>query len=200
MYVPGAPRTELLLGALKAAIASRGEHRLFRSGKLAGLFPSRAGSSSEAALAGHSRGIVGDGPHRDARQDRHRVGAGDAESCGFVHDHDSPKSVLRELKELLDATRCRRPGLDGRGEGRRSRRLCDALRGARRGASRATGRSRDARGGGAAASGHCCPGARRAGQPRWCRGRSRRSNTSTNAPSRERPATAHCRNSSTRCG
>src|SRR5438067_12803103 len=36
-------RTELLLDALKAAIATPGEHRLFRSGKLAGLFPSRAG-------------------------------------------------------------------------------------------------------------------------------------------------------------
>ena len=38
----GSPRTEILLTALKAAIAESGEHRLFRSGKLAGLFPSRA--------------------------------------------------------------------------------------------------------------------------------------------------------------
>ena len=38
-FIPGTPRTEHLLEALKFAIANPGEHRLFRSGKLAGLFP-----------------------------------------------------------------------------------------------------------------------------------------------------------------
>src|SRR3954469_6526145 len=48
---PDPRRTELLLDAVKAAIGTPGEHRLFRSGKLAGLFPSRAGPSADAALA-----------------------------------------------------------------------------------------------------------------------------------------------------
>ena len=42
-------RSELLLDGLKTAIAASGEHRLFRFGRLAGLFPSRAGLSAEAA-------------------------------------------------------------------------------------------------------------------------------------------------------
>src|ERR1700677_2115436 len=42
-------RTELLLDALKIAIATPGEHRLFRSGKLRGLFHSRVGLAMEAS-------------------------------------------------------------------------------------------------------------------------------------------------------
>jgi hypothetical protein len=51
-------RTELTLDALKRGIAEPGEHRLFRSGKLAGLFPSRAGVSAEAALAALTDGLL----------------------------------------------------------------------------------------------------------------------------------------------
>ncbi len=41
--------TELLLDALKRALAAPGEQRLYKSGKLEGLFPSRTGSAAEAA-------------------------------------------------------------------------------------------------------------------------------------------------------
>ena len=51
-------RTELLLDALKAAIGTPGEHRLFRSGKLAGLFPSRAGLSAGAAVFAVRTGLL----------------------------------------------------------------------------------------------------------------------------------------------
>jgi len=98
-------RTELLLDALKAAIGTPGEHRLFRSGKLAGLFPSRAGASSEAAgLA------VRDGLLETVRTEtRGKVVTewvrATPRAVAFVHEHDSPKSVLRELKDVLDAAR-----------------------------------------------------------------------------------------------
>lgn len=104
-HVPGSPRTEHLLEALKAAIAKPGEHRLFRSGKLAGLFPGRGGSSAEAALLAVREGLL----EVSRTETRGRIITewvrATPKAVGFVHDHDSPKSVLRELKELLDATR-----------------------------------------------------------------------------------------------
>lgn len=98
-------RRELLLDALKVAIVTPGEHRLFRSGKLPGLFPTRAGLAAEAALMALQNGLL-----ETARTEVKgkiivewvRV---TPEGVAFVHDHDSPKSVLRELKELLQTTR-----------------------------------------------------------------------------------------------
>jgi hypothetical protein len=43
------PVMEILLDALKLALAEPGEQRLFRSGKLAGLFAGRTGVNAEAA-------------------------------------------------------------------------------------------------------------------------------------------------------
>jgi hypothetical protein len=104
-HAPGTPRTEHLLDALKFAIVNPGEHRLFRSGKLAGLFPSRAGSSSEAALLAVREGLL-ETVRTEARGKiiTEWVRA-TPKAVTFVHDYDSPKSVLKELKEVLDATR-----------------------------------------------------------------------------------------------
>lgn len=103
-------RRELLLDALKTAIGTPGEHRLFRSGRLAGLFPSRAGTSSEAALC-----AVRDGLLETVRTEmRGKVVVEwvkpTAKAVAFVHENDSPKSVLRELKQVLDAARGGIPG------------------------------------------------------------------------------------------
>jgi hypothetical protein len=104
--LPESPRrTELLLDALKAAIATPGEHRLFRSGKLAGLFPSRAGTSSEAALVAVREGLV----EVVRTETRGKVVVewvkAAPKAVSFIHDNDSPKSVLSELKGVLAATR-----------------------------------------------------------------------------------------------
>jgi hypothetical protein len=102
---PDPRRTELLLDALKAAIGTGGEHRLFRSGKLPGLFPSRAGPSADAALAAIRDGLLE--TFRTETRGKLVVEWVKATPKGvaFVHEHDSPKSVLRELKAVLDATR-----------------------------------------------------------------------------------------------
>jgi hypothetical protein len=102
---PGSPQLEHLLAALKAALASPGEHRLFRSGKLAGLFPTKAGASAEAALF-----AVRDGLLETVRTEaRGKVVTewvrATPKAVGFVHDRDTPKAVLRELKELLTTAR-----------------------------------------------------------------------------------------------
>ena len=48
--------TEIVVNALRRALAEPGEHRLYKSGKLDGLFPGRGGVNGEAAL-----GAVRDG-------------------------------------------------------------------------------------------------------------------------------------------
>lgn len=99
---------DLILDAVKAA--GTGEHRLFRSGKLPGLFPSRAGAAAEAAVA-----AVRDGLLETARTEvRGKVVTewvkATPKGLAFVHDHDSPKSVLRELAGVLQTARDGLPG------------------------------------------------------------------------------------------
>ena len=104
-HAPGAPRTELLLEALKAAIAAPGEHRLFRAGKLAGLFPSRGGTSSEAALLAVREGLLEVARTETRGKFVVEWVRATPKAVTFVHEHGSPKSILRELKDVLDATR-----------------------------------------------------------------------------------------------
>ena len=98
-------RSELLLDGLKTAIAASGEHRLFRFGRLAGLFPSRAGLSSEAAGMAVRMGLL----ETVRTETRGKLVVewvqATAKAVTYVHEHDSPKSVLRELKDVLQATR-----------------------------------------------------------------------------------------------
>ena len=98
-------RTDLVLDAVKRAIADPGEHRLFRAGKLAGLFPSRAGASADAALLALTDGLLE--TVRTEAKGRQIVEWVRATPKGmrFVHDRDSPKAVLRELREVIGATR-----------------------------------------------------------------------------------------------
>ncbi len=102
----GSPaRSEILLEALKTALHRAGEHRLFRSGRLDGLFPSRAGPSAEAAGLALRQGLL----EVVRTESRGKVVTewvrATPRAVAYVFDHDSPKSVLRELKLLLDATR-----------------------------------------------------------------------------------------------
>ena len=96
---------DLLLDALKHAIAVPGEHRLFRSGKLAGLFPSRAGTSADAALRALTDSLL-ETVRTEARGKLvvEWVRA-TPRAVAFVADHDSPKAALRELRDVIGATR-----------------------------------------------------------------------------------------------
>ncbi len=98
-------RTELVLEALKAALAVPGEHRLFRAGKLPGLFPSRTGLAAEAALSALRDGLI-ETVRTEAKGKfvTEWVRATPA-AVGFVFEHDSTRSILRELKDVLNATR-----------------------------------------------------------------------------------------------
>ncbi|WP_171474963.1 hypothetical protein [Frigoriglobus tundricola] len=103
--MPDPRRIELLLDALKAAIAVPGEHRLFRAGKLPGLFAARAGLAAEAALQ-----AVRDGLLETARTETKGKLVTEwvratPRAVLFVTEHDSTRSILRELKDVLNATR-----------------------------------------------------------------------------------------------
>ena len=98
-------RTELLLEALKTAIHTPGEHRLFQAGKLPGLFPSRAGLSNEVALLALRDGLLETVRTEAKGKLITEWVCATPKAVGFVHDHDSPRSILRELKEVLQTTR-----------------------------------------------------------------------------------------------
>src|SRR4051794_6674604 len=83
-------RTELTLDALKRALSEPVSHRLFRSGKLAGLFPSRVGASADAALHAITDGLL-ETVRTEAKGkfivEWVRV---TPKGVAFVHDRDSP--------------------------------------------------------------------------------------------------------------
>ncbi len=96
---------EEILDALKLALAEPGEHRLYRSGKLAGLFASRTGAHGDAGAT-----AVRDGLFEIVRTEM--KGKASTEwvrltpaGVDYLHAHDSPVVVLRELQMELRATR-----------------------------------------------------------------------------------------------
>jgi hypothetical protein len=104
--IPNNPqRTELLLDALKVAIATSGEHRLFRSGKLNGLLPAKVGLAAEAALVALHEGLLETIRTETKGKIVTEWVRATPKAVMFIHDNDSPKSVLRELKDVLATTR-----------------------------------------------------------------------------------------------
>ena len=94
---------ELLVETLSQALAMPGEHRLFRAGKLEGLFPGKAAASVEAAEFALSEGLL----------QRVRVevrGKTEIEwvqiapkGVEFLHAHESPVHALHEMRATLRA-------------------------------------------------------------------------------------------------
>jgi hypothetical protein len=98
-------RTEYLLDALKSALATPGEHRLFRSGKIAGLFPARTGPAGDAAVQAVREGLLETIRTEVKGKFVTEWVCATPKAVGFLHEHDSPRSILRELKDVLQATR-----------------------------------------------------------------------------------------------
>jgi hypothetical protein len=100
---------ELILAALKTALADPREHRLFQSGKLPGLFTSRYGPPADAALVAIKDGLLE--TVRTEAKGRLIVEwvRATPKGVGFVHDHDSPKAVLRDLRAAIGDTRAGMP-------------------------------------------------------------------------------------------
>lgn len=98
-------RTELILEALRTALADPREHRLFNSGKFSGLFPSRFGTSADAALHSIKEGLFE--TTRTEAKGKLIVEwvRATAKAVAYLHDHDSPRAVLRELRDTIGETR-----------------------------------------------------------------------------------------------
>lgn len=102
---PRSRMQELLLEALRSALAEPAELRLYRAGRNAGLFALRTGAYAEAAAEALRRGfleIVRSDNKGKLAIDWVRISPRGVE---YLHQHDSPKVVLRQLKELLDRSR-----------------------------------------------------------------------------------------------
>jgi DNA-binding PadR family transcriptional regulator len=100
---------EHLIAALKQSLAESGEQRLYRSGKLSGLFASRSGAAGDAAAEAIREGLL------DIRRTETR-GKFTIEwvritpkGVDFLHRHESPVAVLRELQAELKTARAAVP-------------------------------------------------------------------------------------------
>src|SRR5579885_166794 len=93
--------TETLLDALKLALADGGEHRLYRSGKLDGLFPGRTGTHGEAAAFALREGLLE--PVRTETTGRTVIEWVRLTPRGvdYLHERESPLRALEELREAL---------------------------------------------------------------------------------------------------
>jgi hypothetical protein len=101
--------TEILVEALRQAVTDGGEHRLYRSGKLAGLFASRVGASAEAAAR-----AVRDGLIEVTRSETRGKSTIDwvkltPRGIAFLSEHESPRKLLEELSETLKLTQAGLP-------------------------------------------------------------------------------------------
>jgi DNA-binding PadR family transcriptional regulator len=97
--------TETLIDALKLAVAESGEQRLFKAGKLEGLFPNRSGSNGEAAARALREGfleVVRTEVKGKTTIEWVRLTPRGVE---FLHDHESPVQALRDLQAILQVTR-----------------------------------------------------------------------------------------------
>ncbi len=99
----------ILLEGLRQALAAPSEHRLFKSGKLDGLFPSRMGAAGDAAAEGLRAGyleVVRAEEKGKIRIDWVRL---TPQGVEFIHRHDSPRVVLGEMKAMLHEARLGAP-------------------------------------------------------------------------------------------
>jgi hypothetical protein len=94
-----------LLQALRQALAEPGEQRLFRSGKLPGLFSSRTGPNAQAAANAVSEGLLE--IVRTEQKGKLTVEWARLTPAGvsFLHAHESPRAVMEELHTALQTTK-----------------------------------------------------------------------------------------------
>ncbi len=100
---------DALVQALKQALREPAEQRLFKSGKLPGLFPGRGGTNAEAAATALRDGLL-----EVVRAET--KGKTTAEwvrltplGVEYLHAHESPTRALEELRAALDAARAGLP-------------------------------------------------------------------------------------------
>ena len=101
--------TELIVEALRQSLAEPAEQRLFRSGKLTGLFPSRTGPGGDAAAKALSEGLLEvartEAKGKIATEWVHTTPKG----VNFLRERESPQKALEQIGEILRANRDQLP-------------------------------------------------------------------------------------------
>lgn len=101
--------TQLLVAALKQGLAEPGEQRLFRSGKLAGLFASRVGASGEAAAQALHDGLLEVVRTEVKGKTSIEWVRPTPRAVEFLHEHQSPRQALQDLLAVLQSTQTGMP-------------------------------------------------------------------------------------------
>jgi hypothetical protein len=98
--------TEILLDALKRAaaqLAESSEQRLYKSGKLDGLFPSRGGTAGDAAGEALRQGLLEIVRTETKGKTSIEWARLTPRGVEFLHEHESPVRALQELRATLAA-------------------------------------------------------------------------------------------------
>jgi hypothetical protein len=96
--------TQVLLDVLKHALTESGEHRLFRSGKLDGLFPIRTALNNEAADLALRDGLLEVVRTETKGKTTTQWVRSTPKAVEFIHHHESPLQTLQELQAVLQAS------------------------------------------------------------------------------------------------
>jgi hypothetical protein len=94
-----------LLEALRQALADGSEHRLYKSGKLDGLFPAKNPAAAEALRDGYLESVRTEVKGKASVEWVRLTPKG----IDFVYRRDSPRAVLEELQELMGHARSGAP-------------------------------------------------------------------------------------------
>jgi hypothetical protein len=97
--------TELIAGAVRRALAEPVEHRLYKSGKLDGLFPGRAGVNGDAAATALRDGLFEIARTESKGKTKSEWVRLTPRGVNFLHEHESPVYALHELRDTLRANR-----------------------------------------------------------------------------------------------
>jgi hypothetical protein len=96
--------TAALIEALKQALQEPGEQRLFRSGKLPGLFPGRTNVTAEAAARALREALLEVVRTEVKGKTATEWVRATPNGVSFLHEHESPLHALQELRSELHLT------------------------------------------------------------------------------------------------
>jgi hypothetical protein len=97
--------SQMLVDALKLALAEPGEQRLYRSGKLAGLFAGRVGVNAEAAEQALRDGLLEVVRTETKGKTAIEWVRTTPRAVEFLHKQESPVEALKDLRTILQVNR-----------------------------------------------------------------------------------------------
>jgi hypothetical protein len=101
--------TEVLIDALKQCLADPVEQRLFKSGKLDGLFAGRTGANAEAASRALTEGLLEVVRTETKGKTTTEWVRLTPRAMEFLHAHESPVQALKDLQVVLQVNQERVP-------------------------------------------------------------------------------------------